>query len=133
MDLFGKKRITELEKENKELKEEKDRLTMIYNTSIKNKEKLEHEYRSLKAGSDGLKAVMDSKNKKIKELDLTNKNMRFKLEKIESLYKNIDREFIKSFRKVRGRAIKSSNKRIRNKYINKMASNMEKILEEVGE
>lgn len=133
MDLFNKKKLKDLEAENKKLQEEKDRLTMIYNISIKNKEKLEHEYRSLKAGSDGLKSVMEMKNKKIKELDLTNKNMRFKLEKIESLYKSIDKEFIKSFRKVRGRAIKSSNKRIRNKYINKMTSNMERILEEVGE
>ena len=69
MDLFGKKRIAELEQKVERLKEEKEGILMLYSTTIKNHEQLEHEYRSLKAGSDGLKAVMESKNKKVRELE----------------------------------------------------------------
>lgn len=153
--VFGKKdkRIAELEKENKKLQEEKDGALMLYNTTIKNHEQLEHEYRSLKAGSDGLKAVMESKNKMVRELkdrlraeewehmetlkdldklEKENEYMKNRLESIERVFKDIDGEFIKDFREARGIALKRSNKRIRNKQLNKMAVSMEKLLKEVG-
>lgn len=154
-NMFGKKdkRIAELEKENKKLQEEKDGALMLYNTTIKNHEQLEHEYRSLKAGSEGLKAVMEGKNKKVRDLEdrlraeswehmetskeldrleKENKCMTNRLKSIEGLFKDIDRAFICDFRKARGRASKGSNKRIRNKQLNKMAVSMEKLLKEVG-
>ena len=173
MDLFGKKRIAELEKENKKLQEEKDGALMLYNTTVKNHEQLEHEYRSLKAGSEGLKAVMESKNKKIKELELENRDLRInfdsreravktlkddrverfkqireqdkeiieleernqymynRLVSIAEIFKDIDEEFIKDFRKARGRALNTSNKRTRYKELNKMATNMKKLLKEI--
>lgn len=173
MDLFGKKRIAELEKENKKLQEEKDGALMLYNTTIKNHEQLEHEYRSLKAGSEGFKAVMEGKNKKVRELEIENRDLKInfdsreralktlkddrverfkqireqdkeiiKLEErnqymynrllsIAEIFKDIDEEFIKDFRKARGRALNASNKRIRNKELNKMATNMEKLLKEI--
>lgn len=153
MDLFGKKRIAELEKENKKLQEEKDGALMLYNTTIKNHEQLEREYRSLKAGSEGLKAVMEGKNKKVRDLEdrlraeswehmetskeldrleKENKCMTNRLKSIEGLFKDIDRAFICDFRKARGRASKGSNKRIRNKQLNKMAASMEKIIKEIA-
>lgn len=69
MDLFGKKRIAELEQKVERLKEEKEGILMLYSTTIKNHEHIEHEYRSLKAGSEGLKAVMEGKNKKVRDLE----------------------------------------------------------------
>ena len=69
MDLFGEKRIAELEQENERLKEDKEGVLKLYNTTIKNHEQLEHEYRSLKAGSEGLKSLMEGKNKKVRELE----------------------------------------------------------------
>lgn len=155
-NMFGKKdkRIAELEKENERLKEDKEGDLKLYNTTIKNHEQLEHEYRSLKAGSEGLKAVMEGKNKTVRELkdrlraekwkqmetlkdldklEKENKYMKNRLESIERVFKDIDREFIKDFRKARGRALKGSNKRIRNKQLNKMAVSMEKIIKEIME
>lgn len=38
MDLFGKKRIAELEQENERLKEDKEGVLKLYNTTIKNHE-----------------------------------------------------------------------------------------------
>lgn len=173
MDLFGKKRIAELEQKVERLKEEKEGILMLYSTTIKNHEQLEHEYRSLKAGSEGLKAVMESKNKKIKELELENRDLRINFDSIEravktlrddrvgrfkqireqdkeiikleernqymynrllsiaEIFKDIDEEFIKDFRKARGRALNASNKRTRYKELNKMATNMEKLLKEI--
>lgn len=69
MDLFGKKKIAELENENKKLKEEKDDLLKVYNTTVKNHSELEHKYRDNKAENDSLKIVMESKNNKIRELE----------------------------------------------------------------
>ena len=154
-NILGKKdkRIAELEKEVEKLQEEKDGALMLYNTTIKNHEQLEHEYRSLKAGSEGLKAVMEGKNKKVRDLEdrlraeswehmetskeldrleKENKCMTNRLKSIEGLFKDIDRAFICDFRKARGRALNASNKRIRNKQLNKMAVSMEKLLKEVG-
>ena len=152
MDLFGKKRIAELEQKVERLKEEKEGILMLYSTTIKNHEQLEHEYRSLKAGSDDLKAVMEGKNKKVRELEdrlrseswehmetskkldrleKENKCMTNRLKSIEELFKDIDGVFICDFRKARGRAINASNKRIRYKELNKMATSMEKIIKEI--
>ena len=80
MDLFGKKRIAELEQENERLKEDKEGVLKLYNTTIKNHEQLEHEYRSLKAKNDSLKLVliekMESKNKKVRELEIENRDLK---------------------------------------------------------
>lgn len=115
-------------------------------------ENLNKENRALRADAEGKRIVIDNKNKKIKELEdiIARKDVEYKelekenintniclknrLESIESNFKNIDEEFIKGFRKSRGMARNASNKRIRNKYINKMADSMEavfKVLEEV--
>lgn len=173
MDLFGKKRIAELEKENKKLQEEKDGALMLYNTTIKNHEQLEHEYRKIKAENDSLQVVMESKNDKVRELEIENRDLKInfdsreralktlkddrverfkqireqdkeiiKLEErnqymynrllsIAEIFKDIDEEFIKDFRKARGRALNASNKRTRYKELNKMATNMEKLLKEI--
>ena len=173
MDLFGKKRIAELEKENKKLQEEKDGALMLYSTTIKNHEQLEHEYRSLKAENNSLQLVIESKNDKVRELELENRDLkinfdsreralktlkddrveRFKqireqdkeiikleernqymynrLVSIAEIFKDIDEEFIKDFRKARGRALNASSKRTRYKELNKMATNMEKLLKEI--
>ena len=69
MDLFGKKRIAELEKENKKLQEEKDRALNLYNTTVKNHSDLEREYRKIKAENNSLQLVMESKNNKVRELE----------------------------------------------------------------
>lgn len=173
MDLFGKKRIAELEKENKKLQEEKDRALMLYNTTIKNHEQLEREYRKIQAENNSLQLVMESKNDKVRELEIENRDLkinfdsieravktlkddrveRFKqireqdkeiikleemnaymknqIESTEELFKSINRAFICDFRKARGRALNASNKRTRYKELNKMATNMEKLLKEI--
>lgn len=89
MDLFGKKRIAELEKENKKLQEEKDGALMLKDTTIKNHEQLVHKYRSLKAGSDGLKAVMESKNKKVRELEIENRDLKINFDSRERALKTL--------------------------------------------
>ena len=152
MDLFGKKKIAELEQKVERLKEEKEGILMLKDTTIKNHEQLVHKYRSLKAGSDGLKAVMEGKNKKVRELEdrlraeswehmetskeldrleKENKCMTNRLKSIEELFKGIDGAFICDFRKARGRASNASNKRTRYKELNKMAASMEKIIKEI--
>lgn len=173
MDLFGKKRIAELEQKVERLKEEKEGILMLYSTTIKNHEQLEHEYRSLKAENNSLQLVIESKNDKVRELELENRDLKInfdsreralktlkddrverfkqireqdkeiiKLEErnqymynrllsIAEIFKDIDEEFIKDFRKARGRARNASNKRIRYKELNKMATNMEKLLKEI--
>ena len=173
MDLFGKKRIAELEKENKKLQEEKDRALNLYNTTVKNHSDLEREYRKIKAENNSLQLVMESKNDKVRELEIENRDLKInfdsreralktlkddrverfkqireqdkeiiKLEErnqymynrllsIAEIFKDIDEEFIKDFRKARGRARNASNKRIRYKELNKMATNMEKLLKEI--
>ena len=173
MDLFGKKRIAELEKENKKLQEEKDRALNLYNTTVKNHSDLEREYRKIKAENNSLQLVMESKNDKVRELEIENRDLkinfdsreralktlkddrveRFKqireqdkeiieleernqymynrLVSIAEIFKDIDEEFIKDFRKARGRALNASNKRTRYKELNKMATNMEKLLKEI--
>lgn len=173
MDLFGKKRIAELEKENKKLQEEKDGALMLYNTTIKNHEQLEREYRKIQAENNSLRLVMVSKNNKVRELEIENRDLKInfdsreralktlkddrverfkqireqdkeiiKLEErnqymynrllsIAEIFKDIDEEFIKDFRKARGRALNASNKRTRYKELNKMATNMEKLLKEI--
>lgn len=173
MDLFGKKRIAELEKENKKLQEEKDRALNLYNTTVKNHSDLEREYRKIKAENNSLQLVMEGKNKKVRELELENRDlkinfdsreralktlkddkverekqvielnkeireledengcMKSRIVSIEELFKSIDGVFICDFRKARGRALNASNKRIRNKQLNKMAASMEKIIKEI--
>lgn len=187
MDLFGKKRIAELEKENESLKkvlEEKSEelekasqnlrfvkkeyqwlqnenckdLALINECNLEKRnlnnriKQLENEYRSLKAGSEGLKSLMEGKNKKVRELEdrlraeswehmetskeldrleKENKCMTNRLKSIEELFKDIDGVFICDFRKARGRALNASNKRIRYKELNKMATSMEKIIKEI--
>lgn len=173
MDLFGKKKIAELENENKKLKEEKDDLLKVYNTTVKNHSELEHKYRDNKAENDSLKLVMESKNNKVRELELENRDlkinfdsreralktlkddrverekqvielneeikmleyengcMKSRIVSIEELFKSIDGVFICDFRKARGRAKNASNKRIRYKELNKMATSMEKIIKEI--
>lgn len=153
-DIFGKKdkRLAELEKENERLKEDKEGVLKLYNTTIKNHEQLEREYRSLKAGSEGLKSIMEGKNKTVRELkdrlraeewehmetlkdldelEKENECMKNRLKSIEGLFKDIDGVFICDFRKARGRALNASNKRIRYKELNKMANSMEKIIKEI--
>ena len=76
MDLFGKKRIAELEKENKKLQEEKDRALNLYNTTVKNHSDLEREYRKIKAENDSLQVVMESKNDKVRELEIENRDLK---------------------------------------------------------
>lgn len=174
MDLFGKKRIAELEKENKKLQEEKDRALNLYNTTVKNHSDLEREYRKIKAENNSLQLVMEGKNKKVRELELENRDLKInfdsreralktlkddkverekqvielnkeireledengciksKIVSIEELFKDIDGVFICDFRKARGRALNASNKRIRNKQLNKMAASMEKIIKEIA-
>ena len=173
MDLFGKKRIAELEQKVERLKEEKEGILMLYSTTIKNHEQLEHEYRKIKAENDSLQLVMESKNNKVRELEIENRDLkinfdsreralktlkddrveRFKqireqdkeiikleernqymynrLVSIAEIFKDIDEEFIKDFRKARGRALNASSKRTRYKELNKMATSMEKLLKEI--
>lgn len=173
MDLFGKKRIAELEQKVERLKEEKEGILMLYSTTVKNHSDLEREYRKIKAENNSLQLVMEGKNKKVRELELENRDLKInfdsreralktlkddkverekqvielnkeireledengciksKIVSIEELFKDIDGVFICDFRKARGRALNASNKRIRNKQLNKMAASMEKIIKEI--
>ena len=70
-------------------------------------------------------------NKEIRELEDENGCIKSKIVSIEELFKDIDGVFICDFRKARGRALNASNKRIRNKQLNKMAASMEKIIKEI--
>ena len=101
MDLFGKKRIAELEKENKKLQEEKDGALMLKDTTIKNHEQLVHKYRSLKAGSDGLKAVMESKNKKVRELELENRDLKINFDSRERALKTLKDDKVELSKQIR--------------------------------
>ncbi len=168
MDLFGKKRIAELEKENKKLQEEKDGALMLYNTTIKNHEQLEHEYRSLKAGSEGLKSIMEGKNKKVRELedkvrlleldvkdseiiikdreekidtakDRLNKmiceirSLDTEVKEYRRLFEIIENKDIVKFRKLRGEALNTKSKRIRDKKLKQLEAHTEKIFKMIEE
>lgn len=168
MDLFGKKRIAELEQKVERLKEEKEGILMLYSTTIKNHEQLEHEYRSLKAGSEGLKAVMEGKNKKVRELeekvrllelDIKDSEMMIKdrEEKINAakdrlnkmvgeirffntevkeyrrLFEIIENKDIVKFRKLRGEALNTKSKRIRDKKLKQLEAHTEKIFKMIEE
>lgn len=175
MDLFGKKRIAELEKENKKLQEEKDGALMLYNTTIKNHKKLECDYNDLEVCFESSRVIIKDKNRTIEKLEKENRDLKIDLSSIEravktlkdgkaelykqireldkeiieledengcmksrivsieELFKSIDGVFICDFRKARGRALNASNKRIRNKQLNKMAASMEKIIKEIAE
>lgn len=117
--VFGKKdkRIAELEKENKKLQEEKDGALMLYNTTIKNHEQLVHKYRSLKAGSEGLKSLMEGKNKKVRELEDKVRLLELDIKDSEMMIK--DRE----------EKIDVANKKIRKLYdrIEKLEKDYEKV------
>lgn len=89
MDLFGKKRIADLEKENKKLQEEKDGALMLKDTTIKNHEQLVHKYRSLKAENDSLQLVMESKNNKVRELELENRDLKINFDSRERALKTL--------------------------------------------
>lgn len=89
MDLFGKKKIAELENENKKLKEEKDDLLKVYNTTVKNHSELEHKYRDNKAENDSLKLVMESKNNKVRELELENRDLKINFDSRERALKTL--------------------------------------------
>lgn len=145
MDLFGKKRIAELEKENKKLQEEKDSLKLVIDNENNKVRELEIENRDLKINFDSreraLKTLKDDRverekqvielNEEIKMLEYENGCMKSRIVSIEELFKSIDGVFICDFRKARGRAINASNKRIRCKELNKMAASMEKIIKEI--
>ena len=140
--VFGKKdkRIAELEKENKKLQEEKDGALMLYNTTIKNHEQLEHEYRSLKAGSEGLKSIIEGKNKKVRELeDKVNKmigEIRFfntEVKEYRRLFEIIENKDIVKFRKLRGEALNTKSKRIRDKKLKQLEAHTEKIFKMIEE
>lgn len=146
MDLFGKKRIAELEKENKKLQEEKDSLKLVIDNENNKVRELEIENRDLKINFDSreraLKTLKDDRverekqvielNEEIKMLEYENGCMKSRIVSIEELFKSINRAFICDFRKARGRALNASNKRIRNKQLNKMAASMEKIIKEIA-
>ena len=89
MDLFGKKRIAELEKENKKLQEEKDRALNLYNTTVKNHSDLEREYRKIKAENNSLQLVMEGKNKKVRELELENRDLKINFDSRERALKTL--------------------------------------------
>ena len=145
MDLFGKKRIAELEKENKKLQEEKDSLKLVIDNENNKVRELEIENRDLKINFDSreraLKTLKDDRverfkqireqDKEIIKLEERNQYMYNRLLSIAEIFKDIDEEFIKDFRKSRGRALNASNKRTRYKELNKMATNMEKLLKEI--
>ena len=147
MDLFGKKKINKLEEKIHLLEVERDGAISLKDITLKkysdeveeNKrlkieiENLNKEYSSLFAGTERLKSLTKDKDIFIKKQNKENICMKNRLESIEGLFKDIDGEFIKDFRKARGRALKRSNKRIRNKQLNKMAVSMEKIIKEIME
>lgn len=168
MDLFGKKRIAELEQKVERLKEEKEGILMLYSTTIKNHEQLEHEYRSLKAGSEGLKSLMEGKNKKVRELedkvrlleldvkdseiiikdreekidtakDRLNKmiceirSLDTEVKEYRRLFEIIENKDIVKFRKLRGEALNTKSKRIRDKKLKQLEAHTEKIFKMIEE
>ena len=147
---------------------EKEGILMLYSTTIKNHEQLEHEYRSLKAGSDGLKAVMESKNKKVRELedkvrlleldikdseiiikdreekidtakDRLNKmiceirSLYTEVKEYRRLFEIIENKDIVKFRKLRGEALNTKSKRIRDKKLKQLEAHTEKIFKMIEE
>lgn len=113
MDLFGKKRIAELEQENERLKEDKEGVLDI----------------SIKAGVEKDKEIARLKNK-IKDMEKNkNSDRRILLKRVFA----ITPANIETFRMLRGMALNGRNKRIRNKYINKMAESMEAIFKVITE
>ncbi len=168
MDLFGKKKIAELENENKKLKEEKDDLLKVYNTTVKNHSELEHKYRDNKAENDSLKLVMESKNKKVRELedkvrlleldikdseiiikdreekidtakDRLNKmiceirSLDTEVKEYRRLFEIIENKDIVKFRKLRGEALNTKSKRIRDKKLKQLEAHTEKIFKMIEE
>lgn len=90
-NIFGKKdkRIAELEKENKKLQEEKDRALNLYNTTVKNHSDLEREYRKIKAENNSLQLVMESKNDKVRELEIENRDLKINFDSRERALKTL--------------------------------------------
>lgn len=89
MDLFGKKRIAELEQKVERLKEEKEGILMLYSTTIKNHEQLEHGYRSLKAENNSLQLVIDNENNKVRELEIENRDLKINFDSRERALKTL--------------------------------------------
>lgn len=168
MDLFGKKRIAELEKENKKLQEEKDRALNLYNTTVKNHSDLEREYRKIQAENNSLQLVMESKNNKVRELedkvrllelDIKDSEMMIKdreekigaakdrlnkmiceirsldteVKEYRRLFEIIENKDIVKFRKLRGEALNTKSKRIRDKKLKQLEAHTEKIFKMIEE
>ena len=84
---------------------------------------------SIKAGVEKDKEIAGLKNK-IKDMEKNkNSDRRILLKRVFA----ITPANIETFRTLRGMALNGRNKRIRNKYINKMAESMEKIIKEIME
>lgn len=168
MDLFGKKKIAELEKENERLKVDRDRTLTLYNTTVKNHSELGHEYRKIKAENDSLQVVMESKNKKVRELedkvrllelDVKDLEMMIKdreekigaakdrlnkmiceirsldteVKEYRRLFEIIENKDIVKFRKLRGEALNTKSKRIRDKKLKQLEAHTEKIFKMIEE
>lgn len=89
MDLFGKKRIADLEKENKKLQEEKDGALMLYNTTIKNHKKLECDYNDLEVCFESSRVIIKDKNRTIEKLEKENRDLKIDLSSIERAVKTL--------------------------------------------
>ena len=135
----------QLEHEYRSLKAGSEGLKSLMEGKNKKIRELELENRDLKINFDSreraLKTLKDDRverfkqireqDKEIIKLEERNQYMYNRLLSIAEIFKDIDEEFIKDFRKARGRALNASNKRTRYKELNKMATNMEKLLKEI--
>ena len=140
LDIFNKKAKQENEELRKQIQElESENLGLnAYKSSTKYSiSKLENEIKikegalgiSIKAGVEKDKEIAKLKNK-IKDMEKNkNSDRRILLKRVFA----ITPANIETFRMLRGMALNGRNKRIRNKYINKMAESMEAIFKVITE
>lgn len=140
LDIFNRKakeENEELRKQIQELESENLGLKAYESLTKKSISRLENEIKvkegaldiSIKAGVEKDKEIARLKNQ-IKEIEKNkNSDKRILLQRVFA----ITPANIETFRMLRGMALNGRNKRIRNKYINKMAESMEAIFKVITE
>ena len=93
MDLFGKKRIAELEQKVERLKEEKEGILMLYSTTIKNHEQLEDKVRLLELDIKDSEMMIKDREEKINAANKKIGKLYDRIEKLEKDYEEVHSAF----------------------------------------
>lgn len=122
MDLFGKKKIAELEKENKKVRELEDKVRLL-ELDVKDSEII------IKDREEKIDTAKDRLNKMICEI----RSLDTEVKEYRRLFEIIENKDIVKFRKLRGEALNTKSKRIRDKKLKQLEAHTEKIFKMIEE